>query len=62
MAGRGEGCCLAVAERRKVGNLDSAVALVALVGRAGVRMESGVDDSMINIRGSGKAERDGGAV
>jgi hypothetical protein len=53
---------LAVAECRKVGNLDSVVALVALVGRAGVRMESGVDDSMINIRGSGKAEQDGGAV
>jgi hypothetical protein len=52
---------LAVAElrAREGGQEVDPEALVALAERARVRLESGVDDSKINIRRSGNAERDG---
>ena len=52
---------LGVAERRsrEGGKVVEPEALAALVERARERMESGVDDSKINIRRSGNAERDG---
>ncbi|MCS5673878.1 MAG: hypothetical protein NZ605_02620 [Acidimicrobiales bacterium] len=56
-----EGVELAVAElrAREGGQVVEPEALVALAERARVRMESGVDDSKVNIRRSGNAERDG---
>jgi hypothetical protein len=52
---------LGVAERRsrEGGKVVEPEALAALVERARERMESGVDDSKINIRRSSNAERDG---
>jgi hypothetical protein len=56
-----EGVELAVAElrAREGGQVVEPEALVALAERARARMESGVDDSKVNIRRSGNAERDG---
>ena len=52
---------LAVAElrAREGGQVVEPEALVALAERARLRVESGVDDSKVNIRRSGNAERDG---
>jgi hypothetical protein len=52
---------LAVAKLRaqEGGQVVEPEALVALAERARARMESGVDDSKVNIRRSGKADRDG---
>ena len=52
---------LAVADlrAREGGQVVEPEALVALAKRAHARMESGVDDSKVNIRRSGNAERDG---
>jgi hypothetical protein len=52
---------LAVAKLRaqEGGQVIEPEALVALAERARARMESGVDDSKVNIRRSGNADRDG---